>query len=325
MSDKLICNVEIRLASILYNRKCYIDTILLKIMVPEYSQISPTAIFCARMRAKQNLPYSKELINLLDIKYFKFIEDLPDYNKAPFHKSYFIPFIEGRYYSLNEALRQTLRHTKNVLIVELASGLSTRGLNFAGKNIFYMETDLKKLIRLKEKIVIDIINNNRLNKSNHLFMSINPLVKKDVDRIGKYYLKYFANNKMIIIHEGLMMYLNKKEKTIFRDNIKYLFEKYACNGLWLSPDFSRTMNQFHGFKGKENIRDKISKVTGRNFDYFKSLKEASKFVKDGKLKSRIISNKKIVSQLIRKKGFQFNYDAILKSAEEYRVWKIELP
>lgn len=290
-------------------------------MEKEYSKISPTAVFCARMRAKQKLPFSKEIVNLIDTKFKDLVEDLPDYGNTLNSKSDFIPFIEGRYYSLNDSLFSI----DNAFIVEIASGLSPRSLEFLNKkNIIYLETELKGLINLKEKILNEIITQKKLDAKNLFFMDINPLEKKDMDKIGKLYLEKGKNKKLIIIHEGLLMYFNKNEKKIFRDNMKYLFETYFKEGLWLTSDFSRIKKKKDEILGKENIRGKISKVTKREFDYFKSEEETKEFLADNGFKSEIISNERVIRELIKKKSLQFNKEEILRSSKGYRIWRIQL-
>ena len=59
-------------------------------MEQEYSKISPTAIFCARMRAKQKVPFAEDICNLIDTKYSKLVEDLPDYGETLTSKGNFI-------------------------------------------------------------------------------------------------------------------------------------------------------------------------------------------------------------------------------------------
>jgi len=289
-------------------------------MEDKYSKISPTAIFCARMRAKQNLPFARDIVKLVDTEFANLVEDLPDYGNTLISKPNFIPFIEGRYYSLNDVL---LKYN-NLFIVELASGLSPRSLELSNKKgIIYVETELKGLINLKEKILNRIINGKKLDVKNLFFMVVNPLKRKDMDKIGDFYLKKGEGKKMIIIHEGLLMYFDRNEKRIFRDNIKYLFETYAKKGLWLTSDFSRTKNK-ERVLGKENIRDKISEVTKRKFDYFNSKEKVKEFLKKAGFKSEVISNKKIISNLIEKKRLLSNKNLILKSSENYRIWKIRL-
>ncbi len=290
-------------------------------MEKEYSKISPTAVFCARMRAKQNLPFAKEIVELIDTKFSNSIEDLPDYGNTLNSKSDFIPFIEGRYHSLNDALSKI----DDMFIVEIASGLSPRSLEFLSKkNIIYIETELKGLINLKKNILKEIIHKEKLNDSNLFFMAINPLEKKDMDKIGKLYLEKGKGKKLIIVHEGLLMYFDKNEKKRFRDNIKYLLENYAEKGLWITSDFSRIKKKKGKIFGKENIRDKISEITKRDFDYFASEEETKKFLKEVGFKSEILSNEEIVNKLIEKKSLQFNKDAILSSSKDYRIWKIRL-
>jgi len=290
-------------------------------MEKEYSKISPTAVFCARMRAKQELPFAKEIVNLIDTKFNDLVEDLPDYGDTLNSKSDFIPFIEGRYYSLNESLSKI----DNAFIVEIASGLSPRSLEFSSKeNVIFVETELRGLINLKEKILKEIIHQKKLDDKNLFFVSVNPLGKKDMDKIGKLYLERGKDKRIIIIHEGLLMYFDKNEKKKFRDNINYLFETYSKEGLWLTSDFSRMKKKKNEVLGKENIRDKISKVTKREFDYFESEKETKEFLRKGGFKSEIISNEKVIDDLIEKKSLQSNKDVILDSSKSYRIWKIKL-
>ena len=282
-----------------------------------YNKISPTAVFCARMRAKQDIPFAKDVVNLIDTSYSKFVEDLLDYGNTLNSKSDNIPFIEGRYYSLNFELL----NIKDAFIVEIASGLSTRSLELVkNENIIYLETELNDLIKIKEKIVKDICERYNLNKQNIIFMSINPLRIEDMDKIGELYLKLGNGKKLIILHEGLLMYFNKDEKKVFRDNLKYLFEKYSKEGVWLTSDFSRIKNTSDRIKGPENIRDKISKVTNREFDYFSSEEETCNFLKEAGFNSVIKSNYEPVNALIEKKGLLNNKNSILETAKGYRVW-----
>lgn len=290
-------------------------------MIKNYSKISPTAVFCARMRAKQNVPFSKKIINLIDKKYKSKIKDISDYGNTLSKNNNFIPFIEGRYYSLSSAIEDF----EGSFIVEIASGLSPRSFEFCrNKEVVYLDTDISKIIKFKEKILLDLCSKTKLKLRNIHFLAINPLNKGDMDKIGKLYIKYGKNKKLILIHEGLLMYLNKKEKILLRNNIAYFFHKYAKNGLWFSPDFSRLIDSDKIKKGKENIRDKISLITGRKFDYFRSEDEVKFFLSNGGFNYKILSNQKVIKNLIIKKKLLFLEREILLSSKGYRVWRISL-
>jgi hypothetical protein len=65
-------------------------------------------------------------------------------------------------------------------------------------------------------------------------------------------------------------------------------------------------------------------VTEREFDYFESEEETKKFLEEGGFKSDILSNKKVIADLIKKKGFAENKEEILESSNGYQIWKIGL-
>ncbi len=290
-------------------------------MDKDYSRISPTAVFCARMRAKHGVPFAKEILDLVDSKYKNKIEDLPDYEKSLTVKNDFIPFIEGRYYSLSSVLE----NIQNIFIVELATGLSPRSLAFLNKkDVSYLETDLPKIVEIKKQIIQDVLNSKKINALNLFFMPLNPLKREDMDNLGKLFLKKGSGKQLIVIHEGFLMYLNKKEKKKFIQNIKYLFENYDKRGILLSPDFSRIKKSDEIKKGSENIRDKISKVTNREFDYFESEEDAKNFLNNEGFKYNLLSNQPIIKHLIEKKRLTFNAKEILDSSIGYKVWEISL-
>lgn len=291
-------------------------------MVKEYEKISPTAIFCARMRKKHNLPFCNQIMDLLDTKYKDFLPDLENYGSSLKKDYNFISFIEGRYHSIN----QEITNEKDIFLVELGSGLSPRSLQFLDrKDIIYLETDLSPLIDIKKNIVMNIINSNNL-KSNEkiIFSRINPLLIKDIHKIGNLYKKFGKNKKMVILNEGLLMYLSKKEKSQIADNINYLLKNYCQSGKWITTDFSRTTGTENVSKGTENIREAIKKTTKREFDYFGSEKEVEEFILAKGFKFLIKNNQDLIKSIIKGKNISNNIKEILESSRQYRAYVIFL-
>jgi len=90
--------------------------------------------------------------------------------------------------------------------------------------------------------------------------------------------KTFNKNKPItIITEGLLRYLDSREKTIVAENIKKLLKIYG--GVWLTPDIIYKRNLRPDFVANNK---RVAKLTGINIEKnkFKSLTEARIFFKN---------------------------------------------
>lgn len=291
-------------------------------MVEAYEKISPTAIFCARVRKKHKIPFCEKIVDLLDTKYKSFLPDLESYGNSMQENPNFISFIEGRHLSINDELK----NKKNIFIIELGSGLSPRSLQFLEReDFFYVETELNPLIQLKEKIIKEIIELNQLKpKQTIAFLEINPLIREDMDKLGKFYKEFGKNKKVEIINEGVLMYFSKEEKTVFAENIHYFLEKYCPSGEWITTDFSRTSNTEKVSTGTENIRAVIKKTTKREFDYFNSEEEVKDFLLKNDFNFAIVDNQNLVKNIINQRKITENIDAILKSSKQYRIYKLSL-
>ena len=58
--------------------------------------------------------------------------------------------IEARFKAVSKALTNQIKNAKDVLVIEIATGLSPRGLQF--DKVDYIECDLKPIIDLKKRI-----------------------------------------------------------------------------------------------------------------------------------------------------------------------------
>lgn len=280
----------------------------------DYDKIGPTAILCAKLRAEwTKLPYSKEMINGLGTN------SSLGANLHKNHSSKISPslmpivlLLEGRHMSMNEAISQA----EPSVVLEIASGLSSRGLEFAEKGISYVETDLPDVISIKKKILQNM--SETYPDCLHT-MSLNPLNTKEIMDAGK-----SLNKKPIIIaHEGLLMYLTQAEKAKLRDNISLFLKTYSPNGAWITTDFSSRAPEGENLSVKSVLQE-IQNHTGRPFSRFESDDEVYEFLAAGGLKGKVIPNDDVLSQLSCLDILGINKEEIKRISAISRPWIIRL-
>jgi hypothetical protein len=134
----------------------------------------------------------------------------------------FATIIEARWILLNSILET--KNNSNNLIIELASGFTPRGLSFVNKSdINYIETDRESVVELKTEFynylnstgkntpelkILDVLNKDDF-KNLYDYISIKKLENKNLDKIT-------------LLSEWLVIYLDKNEQKVFFDNIRYL-------------------------------------------------------------------------------------------------------
>jgi O-methyltransferase involved in polyketide biosynthesis len=260
-------------------------------MIQDYEKISPTAVLVAGLRAKYtDMPYAKEIYKAVrqttkphfSIRTPSFVSRLGRFAPRSINR---IVFFESRYLSVDEALRN---YAKGHAVVEIASGLSARGLQWDRNNPLYIETDLPGMLSIKQRVFNKILHETGISQNpNHHFYPLNALDYDDWDRLGK---KFFSGKKssIAVIHEGLASYLCREEKEKLRDDIKKFFENYSSSGIWITPDFY----PYHKADKTWIVRlveKRIEQRTGRRYDHFSAgHKEVVEFLTQGGF--RVISS-----------------------------------
>lgn len=112
---------------------------------------------------------------------------------------------EMRYWSIDQLLDGL--PAKNIL--ELSSGFSFRGLEQSRRNgIHYIDTDLPDLIETKKKIVQSLQSGPTPGAGTLEILPLNALDEEQFMEI----VKRFPDGELVIVNEGLMMYLDDEEK-----------------------------------------------------------------------------------------------------------------
>jgi O-methyltransferase involved in polyketide biosynthesis len=223
----------------------------------------------AYRRTFTDIPFSHEIFKKLGkiIKQHGY-KKMPEYLKKP----ELAPQFEARYKLINKSIYRT-RYNQ---ILELASGFAPRGLSMSVNDHFnYVEVDLPSVIKEKKQIVKEIADSNNFAMPKNLhFVSGNVLELKTFEKA----IKYFDKSKpLIIVNEGLLRYMTKKEKAKVAKNIHKILTKF--NGVWITSDISIKKIFRQENKIMNKYIEKVSKLTGKdlNTNRFETEKEAIKF------------------------------------------------
>jgi O-methyltransferase involved in polyketide biosynthesis len=264
-----------------------------------FEKISPTAFMVAHLRQFTDIPYSKEIAQLIDAE--NIVEELFDKKvEKPFELAV---LIEGRY----KAINQLIHEFKPYQIIELASGLLPRGMIMSSNgNITFVESDLPTMISRKEQLVKQLVGK----RPNLHFTAIDATSHPSQFPLHVEYLD--KQKPVIILCEGLLMYLTFAQKVQVLANIREMLKMYG--GVWITSDFI-THKYLNGQLRKNipafrNIRQTIDNITGMTVanNYFDDLDHAQEFVREQGFCVEVHSMLNIVDKLTCLKLLNISYE-----------------
>jgi O-methyltransferase involved in polyketide biosynthesis len=192
-----------------------------------YSTISPSAKALLFMKGLTPIPYAKEAATLLAYP----DPYTPDYsNRQPGFWARVYHF-ESRYWSIDQLLSDLLSADRPQNILELSSGFSFRGLALTKERpVYYIDTDLPGIINTKKEFVNTLSNDQTPSKGTLEILPLNALDEKEFEAI----VDHFPPGELIIVNEGLLVYLDTKEKERLCDIIRRILERRG--GYWITAD-----------------------------------------------------------------------------------------
>lgn len=229
----------------------------------DFSTISPSAKSLLYMKGHTNIPYARQTAELLMLpeKY------VPDFENKDFMFWARTLHFEERYWSIDNLLNDL--DITNIL--ELSSGFSFRGLETCKqKRYFYIDTDLTTVIDEKKKLLPAL----KREEDNTLgVLELMPLNALDTDQFQDI-VNHFPEGEIIIINEGLLIYLSTKEKEKLCGIIRNILEQRG--GYWITTDIYIT-NQIQKpeLKIDKNTAEFVEqhKVEENKFNNFDEAKE----------------------------------------------------
>jgi O-methyltransferase involved in polyketide biosynthesis len=214
-----------------------------------FNTISPSAKSLLLMKGYTNIPFARQTAEL--IKYPEKYN--PDFAKKDMTFWARTLHFENRYWSIDYLLTDLA--IKNIL--ELSSGFSFRGLETVKqKGFHYIDTDLPEVIE-KKRDFIPVLKNESFNFFGTLeLLALNALDDEQFHEI----VNRFPVGEIVIVNEGLLMYLDTKEKEkLCRIIYKILKER---GGYWITADI-------YIKKQHEKLNLKIDKETNDFFEQHK--------------------------------------------------------
>lgn len=163
---------------------------------------------------------------------------------------------EARYKSIDNLLESLGGNN----ILEIASGFSFRGLHMALNNpeVTYIDTDLPNLIGTKNELIDQLITEKSLELKGELMVM--PMNALDEDSFKNIVAK-LPTGPVNIINEGLLMYLNKTEKTqlcqIIRNTLTQRGGYWITADIYIKKDLSIAIkdDQFSQFLQAHNVEE----------------------------------------------------------------------
>ncbi|MEH2124572.1 class I SAM-dependent methyltransferase [Nostoc sp.] len=235
-----------------------------------FNAISPTALMVAYTRQFTDIPYSKELAQLVNAE--SFIEKLQQQKLT--QPSEVSVLVEARYKAINKVISQHLQF-EAIQIIELASGLLPRGMVMSqNKNITFIESDLPEMICQKQQFVKQLIEE----RQNLYFAAIDATSQPSQLPLNVNYLH--KNKPVVILCEGLLTYLTLAEKQMVFANVREILQVYG--GVWITPDLTTFdgLNQLRQISpGLQRLNQTASNVSGRaiNNYHFENIDHVKQF------------------------------------------------
>jgi O-methyltransferase involved in polyketide biosynthesis len=227
----------------------------------DFRRVSVTALILAFARGDYtSIPFAREMLAFLRSRGATLSEGPWSEDAA----RAFAPVFEARF----RAVSRVVAEKGATQVLELAAGLSPRGMDLARKGILYVEADLAELMTRKREIVTAILG--AVPENLHLCAASVLDRSQLLECCGP-----FATGRPVAVTtEGLLRYLTFDEKALVALNVHEILQRYG--GWWITPDVHlRSLTQ----RQTTDYRQQERETLGRSLDanYFEDLDHARRF------------------------------------------------
>lgn len=229
-----------------------------------FESISPSAKSLLLSKALTSIPFAKEAVGLI------WGENKLQYDQKRLHSKGFVKRLihfETRYWSIDKALSEI--GIKRIL--EFSSGFSFRGLSMCqDPHVFYVDTDLPQIIDVKKILVQELA-------AKFCDYPVDNLILRGLNVLdGDAFIEMinlFPSGPVVIVNEGLLMYLDEGQKRQLCAIIHDLLSKRG--GYWITADIylrnemrNPIAQDFYDEQGTKFLEE--HRVEENKFDSFES-------------------------------------------------------
>jgi len=285
-----------------------------------FNSISPSAKSLLLLKGHTNIPFARQTAELLLFpdKY------VPDFDSRYMRFWARVVHFENRYWSIDQLLADL--SIKNIL--ELSSGFSFRSLETIQKRrIYYIDTDLPDVINLKKDFMNALRSEQNEPKGVLELSSLNCLDKQQFKEIAS----HFPNGKIVIVNEGLLIYLDLHEKENLCSVIHDILKQRG--GYWITADiYIKSRKQKFNLKIDTKTNDFFTQHHIED-NKFNSFEEAESFFKrmgfiidkESEVKSSELSSMKyFLKSLTLKQIFKLRRAGKIQKTWRLRVADIDI-
>jgi O-methyltransferase involved in polyketide biosynthesis len=227
----------------------------------DFQRVSVTALIPAFARGDYtSIPWAKEMLAFLRGRGAA-LSDGPwseDTARA------FAPVFEARFLAVSRAIAEK----GATQVLELAAGLSPRGMDLARQGIVYVETDLAESMTRKREIVTALLG--AVPENLHLWAA-NAI---DRSQLMECCSPFVTGRPVAVTTEGLLRYLTFDEKALVARNVYEILQRYG--GWWITPDVHlRSSTRRHTTDYRKQERETLGRSLDEN--YFEDLNHAQRF------------------------------------------------
>jgi O-methyltransferase involved in polyketide biosynthesis len=280
-----------------------------------FSTISPSAKWLLLMKGHTSIPFARQTAELIEYPK-KFV---PDFDRRDLTFWARTVHFENRYRSVDQLLDEL--PIKN--IIELSSGFSFRSLEKAKqKGIHYIDTDLPDVVETKKTFISSLQNESTKQEG---ILELLPLNALDDYQFHET-INRFPDGEIVIVNEGLLMYLDLYEKTKLCKSIHKILKERG--GYWITGDiYIKNKDKKLGLKVDEKTQEFFDqhRLEENRFGSFKEAKAFFKnmgFIVDKEAnvkKSRLSSLKYLIKSLTLKQLFKLR-----KAGKVQTTWRLRI-
>jgi O-methyltransferase involved in polyketide biosynthesis len=227
-----ICNAELSLlrrCNAYGSREARLGSgLILKsnLMSASYEHISPTAKLVAYMRVLSDIPYSEQISRMTKSDEVA----KQKYGYQPESLKVGAVVLEARFKAVSELIRRSGSQS----ILEIASGVSPRGLIMTeNPAITYIETDLPEINGEKQALIKDILEQEKITRPNLHFIAADALDAQQLQAAAD-----LTKGELAIAQEGLFVYMSRQDQEKVAQNVWNILR--ARGGAWITDVFLRS-------------------------------------------------------------------------------------